>query len=204
MAAAALLSAAAGLAGCQYAPPPVTLSAAPPASLSRPATTLGGRPKAVPITCAVGVTELSDIRNDPGMIGVYMNKAVLAPTDRPAWLRALVTGLAERGVLPVLPGDPPVATAPSDITIVLEKAWITNIFADIGASVSFRVDEHAPGGTVTQMHFRGTRQKFTYWSQAENKFQRAIDLSASQALDAMAEHFHTLCKASGFVMPSGR
>ena len=127
------------------------------------------------------------------MIGVFLDKAVLAPADRMAWLRGMVLTLEQRGVHPVLPGDPQVATDLIGTKIYLEKAWITNTASDIGASVSFRVDELTGDQTVTQLHFRGTRQKFTYWSQADSKLQHAIDLAASQALDGMAVHFKTLC-----------
>ena len=129
------------------------------------------------------------------MIGVFFDKAVLAPADRMAWLRGMVLSLEQRGVHPVLPGDPPITTGLGGTKIYLEKAWITNTFSDIGASVSFRVDELASDQAVTQLHFRGTRQKFTYWSQADNKLQQAIDLAASQALDSMADHFKTNCAA---------
>lgn len=154
-----------------------------------PVATNGPTPE---IICRIEVTSLVDERLDPAIVGLFWNQAVKAPLDREAWLKEIIKSLALRGIEPVFTAD--TADAPMIKTgIALEKAWVNNVGADISSSVSFRTDETGPNGTIATNHFRGSRQKMTYFSAGEGKIQRGIDSAFEQALDQMAAHFLTRC-----------
>jgi hypothetical protein len=144
--------------------------------------------------CTVRVREIQDLRSDPGMIGVYMGKAVKAPEDRDLWLSNMLGQLRYFRVR-VLTADEALDETVPEVAVFLEKAWVTNAYADVAASVVLRADEVDAAGTVSQVRFRGTQQKTTYWTFGidEGKIQRGLDSASSMALEQLASHLISRC-----------
>lgn len=145
--------------------------------------------------CPVTVIALEDRRADPEMIGVFQRRAVKAPADRQAWLHGIVDALSRRGVQPAFVADPQGGEG-IQVSIALERAWVTNALNDIAVSVVFRVDEANAEAAAPPLRFRGNQQKITYFSGGEGKIQRGVDSAFAAALDAMAAHFRARCAAA--------
>ncbi|MES2903077.1 MAG: hypothetical protein V4696_02730 [Pseudomonadota bacterium] len=146
------------------------------------------------IACPVRIIALGDLRRSPEMVGVHDRRQILAPQDRAAWLRSIVTALNTRGISVSFEGDaaaPDASTAKVDLT----TAWITDTKVNISASAVFRMQVTNAGGASFDRSYRGGNSRMTYWTNGRPVLQQAIDVAFARALDAMAVDLLTSCKA---------
>lgn len=170
-------------------------SAAPqPAQLTatfkdRDAPRTGAKDKAS--RCTVDFVEIVDERRSPEMVGVIERRAVRAPTDVQAWMRAVLGGLAARGVEARFDATPAPGTPSARFT--LQTAWIQSTVVTYSASVVVRLQAEGGAGGAIDKSYRGRVARTAYWSGGTATLQSAVDGAFADALDAMAVDLKAMC-----------
>jgi hypothetical protein len=168
----------------------VSLAASPAFAAPKPAqltATFNERdpPKEKASGCKVNF-EIVDERRSPDLVGVIDRRAVRAPADVQAWMRAVLGGLTGRGV------DVEFAAAPStkSARFTLQTAWIQSTVSTYSASVVVRLQAE---GTALDRSYRGRVARTAYWSGGTGTLQSAVDGAFADALDEMAADLKVLC-----------
>ncbi len=148
--------------------------------------------------CTVNFTA-SDDRRDHDMAGVVGRVAVHSPTDSQAWMRAILGGLARRGVTPQFDSAAPDATAPSAgapaATFSLQMAWISPSGDTLSANVVVAVDATGADGHTLHQTYRGRKTKMN-WASGASEMQSVMDQAFSDVLTKMTPDLQTLCPAA--------
>ena len=180
--AAAALAASPGVA----APKPAQLT---PTFKDRDAPAAGTKAKTP--ACTVNF-EIVDERRSPDMVGVIERRAVRAPADVQAWMRAVLGGLTGRGVdVRFAAAEPGTRSA----RFTLQTAWIQSTVVTYSASVVVRLQAQGPAGSAVDRSYRGRVARTAYWSGGTGTLQSAVDGAFADALDEMAVDLKTLCAA---------
>ncbi|MGZ8284510.1 MAG: hypothetical protein ACXW27_16430 [Allosphingosinicella sp.] len=157
----------------------------------RDAPTPGTKGKAP--ACTVNFAEIVDERRSPELVGVIERRAVRAPADVQAWMRAVLGGLAARGVTAQFgaAGAPGTRSA----RFILQTAWIQSTVVTYSASVVVRLQAEGAAGSAIDRSYRGRVARTAYWSGGTGTLQSAVDGAFADALDSMAVDLKTLCTA---------
>jgi hypothetical protein len=142
-------------------------------------------------SCMVNFIELVDERRSPRLVGVIGQRAVLAPADTQKWMRAVLSGLANRGVAARF-GENPQGGSPT-ARFRLQTAWIDSKVETYSANVVVKIE--AQGATRIEQSYRGRVSRTSYWSGGSDTMQRAVDGAFASALDAMSADLKRLCPA---------
>lgn len=147
-----------------------------------------------PSACTVTVAALSDERRDPKTVGIVVDRAVQSPDDTQAWMRAIVGGLAARGVTPQFdtPAQPAGSAAPV-ARFGLKTVWLTPVNTDFSSDVIMSVDATAPDGRVLKKTYRG-QVTVLNWNSGVSEMQTAITRAFSDALNKMAPDLKAICQ----------
>jgi hypothetical protein len=141
--------------------------------------------------CAIAFT-LADERSSPQLAGVIGKRAVKAPADGGAWLRAVLAGFPRRGIAPQ--SDAAQGHAPS-VRLALRTAWIDSSVETYNATVVIAVHGEASDAAPVDRTYRGRASRTAYWSGGVDTLQSAIDGAFANALDQMAIDLKPLCGA---------
>lgn len=138
--------------------------------------------------CSVRFAEIVDARRSPDVLGVIDRRAVLAPKDFQAWMKAVLGGLAARGVTARFDPDPAAPNLPS-ARLALQIASIQSTVVTYSASVvvKLQVDGEA------ERTYRGRVARTAYWSGGTDTLQSAVDGAFADALDEMAVDLKAMC-----------
>jgi hypothetical protein len=148
-------------------------------------------PKKSP-ACVVHIASLTDERRAPEVVGVVDRRAVYAPKDIQAWLRAIVGGLQSRGIT-LEQTDAPVPAA-IEASFTLQTIWITESVINVMSTAVMKVQAKNGNGQTIDQFYRGNMLKTGYWSDGPGVIQASIDGAFSKVLDAAAKDFLKLCK----------
>ena len=140
--------------------------------------------------CAVRF-EIVDGRRSPEVLGVIDRRAVLAPKDFQAWMKAVLAGLTARGVTARL--EPDAAADIPSARLILQIASIQSTVVTYSASVVLKLE--LEGQAPLDRSYRGRVARTGYWGTGTDTFQSAIDGAFADALDEMAEDLKVLCTA---------
>lgn len=143
--------------------------------------------------CTVNFTEIVDERRSPEMVGVIERRAVRAPADVQTWMRAVLGGLAARGVDARF--DAAAAPGASSARFTLQTAWIQSTVVTYSASVVVRLQAEGSAGSPIDRSYRGRVVRTAYWSGGVGTLQSAVDGAFADALDSMAVDLKALCGA---------
>lgn len=144
-------------------------------------------------SCAVHFTDVVDERDSPEILGVIGRRGVLAPTDIPAWLHAVLLGLEARGIKPIMAGDGGASTSMPHAVFRLRIAWIDSTEVTYSANVSIRLSVGAAHGQSMDRDYRGRVSRTAYWSGGVDTLQSAIDGAFADALDDIAADLKPMC-----------
>lgn len=152
-----------------------------------------GETEAKAPACTVNFAEIVDERRSPELVGVIERRAVRAPADVQAWMRAVLGGLAARGVnakfeAAAAPGTP-------SARFTLQTAWIQSTVVTYSASVVVRLQAEGAAGGAIDKSYRGRVARTAYWSGGTGTLQSAVDGAFADALDAMAVDLKAVCGA---------
>jgi hypothetical protein len=145
--------------------------------------------------CEVRITEVTDARSSPEMLGVVRGRAVYAPQDTATWLHSIVEGLQPRGVTPLFGQDGPVS--PDDLTakVSLQIAWMTNTAENITSTAVLHVQAGRAGAPAIDKSYRGSGSRMTVMTGSPpEELQKGIDGAIGKALDSIATDLRQLCK----------
>ena len=145
--------------------------------------------------CTVNFVEILDERRSPELIGVVEKRAVRAPTDTQAWMKAVLGGLNRRGVK--VKFDPNAAVQPGVpiAKFMLQTAWIASSVVTNSANVVVKLEAQGESGKTLDQTYRGRASRTTYWSGGVDTLQRAVDGAFADALDTMAADLGKMCSA---------
>lgn len=146
-----------------------------------------------PFGCTIHFAEIVDGRRSPEMVGVIERRAVRAPTDVQAWMRAVLGGLAARGVNPRF--DAAAAPGVPSARFTLQTAWIQSTVVTYSASVVVRLRVEGAAGSAIDRSYRGRVARTAYWSGGVDTLQSAVDGAFADALNKMAVDLKSLCNA---------
>lgn len=141
--------------------------------------------------CTVNFAEIVDERRSPEMVGVIERRAVRAPTDVQAWMRAVLGGLKARGVDAQFGAAPAPGTRSARFT--LQTAWIQSTVVTYSASVVVRLQVEGAAGSAIDRSYRGRVARTAYWSGGTGTLQSAVDGAFADALDSMAVDLKAMC-----------
>ncbi len=168
--------------------------------------------------CTVVFTALSDDRRDPTIAGIADGRAVQSPEDTQAWMRAVIGGLARRGIIPVFDTSAAsVVIAPepvvSDVAMPaaigsdaagnarpvtakfgLQMVWIRPIIESVSANVAVTIDASGADGRIVHQTYRGQSVNIN-WVGGAYELQDAIDEAFADALNKMSPDLRQLCPA---------
>ena len=150
------------------------------------------RPDAKASACTINF-EIVDERRSPDMVGVIERRAVRAPADVQAWMRAVLGGLTVRGVSPRF--DAAAAPGTPSARFTLQTAWIQSTVVTYSASVVVRLQAEGGTGPAIDKSYRGRVARTAYWSGGTATLQSAVDGAFADALDAMAVDLKAMCGA---------
>lgn len=148
-------------------------------------------PNGKPSGCTVNFAEIVDERRSPEMVGVIERRAVRAPADVQAWMRAVLGGLPARGVDVRFDAAAAPGTTPARFT--LQTAWIQSTVVTYSASVVVRLQAEGAAGGAIDKSYRGRVARTAYWSGGTGTLQSAVDGAFADALDAMAVDLKAVC-----------
>ena len=149
--------------------------------------------RGTPSRCTVNFAEIVDERRSPETLGVVERRAVRAPTDVQAWMRAVLGGLTARGVN--VQFDAPAAPGARSARFTLQTAWIQSTPVTYSASVVVRLQVEGSADSAIDRSYRGRVARTTYWSGGVGTLQSAVDGAFADALDLIAEDLKILCAA---------
>jgi len=172
----------------------VTLAASAASAAPKPAqltATFDERdpPKEKASGCRVNF-EIVDGRRSPDLVGVIDRRAIRAPADVQAWMRAVLGGLAARGVDVQFAAAAP---GTKSARFTLQTAWIQSTVSTYSASVVVRLQAEGAAGAAVDRSYRGRVARTAYWSGGTGTLQSAVDGAFADALDEMAVDLKTLC-----------
>jgi hypothetical protein len=178
---------------------PVSASAAPaPARLTATFKDRDGPrvdPGARLPACTINFADIADSRSSPDIVGVIDRRAIHAPDDFQAWMKAVLGGLFARGVgIRFEPGAPAAPELPS-ARFTLQTAWIQSTVVTYSANVVIRLEAENIAGAKIDDSIRGRVARTAYWSGGRDTFQSAVDGAFADALDKMAVELKTICAA---------
>lgn len=142
--------------------------------------------------CAVTVAAVADLRRDTRTVGVVEPISVQSPDDTQAWMRAIASGLAARGVTPQFDAPVPSAAAPV-VKLGLKSVWITPVNTAFSSDVVMSVDAVAADGRTLKKSYRGQITVIN-WAGGAGEVQNAITRAFSDALNKMAPDLKALCQ----------
>jgi hypothetical protein len=145
-----------------------------------------------PSSCSVNFAEIRDERRSPDLVGVVNRRAVRAPADTQAWMRAVLSGLEARGVKVGFRPDA-VGAGLSTARLILQTAWIAGGEVTYSGNVVVKLEARAEGGRTIDQIYRGRASRTAYWSGGADTLQSAVDGAFADALDAMAADLRNLC-----------
>jgi hypothetical protein len=149
--------------------------------------------RGVPFGCTISFAEIVDERSSPALVGVIERRAVRAPTDVQAWMRAVLGGLAARGVTARFDAAP--APGIPSARFTLQTAWIQSTVVTYSASVVVRLQAQGAAGSAIDRSYRGRVARTAYWSGGTGTLQSAVDGAFADALDKMAVDLKAMCNA---------
>ena len=141
-------------------------------------------------SCAVRF-EIVDGRRSPDVLGVIDRRAVLAPKDFQAWMKAVLGGLTARGVTARL--EPDAAADLPSARLTLQIASIQSTVVTYSASVVLKLE--LSGAAPLDRSYRGRVARTAYWGGGTDTLQSAVDGAFADALDEMAVDLKGLCTA---------
>lgn len=145
--------------------------------------------------CTIHVAEIVDERRSPDVLGVINRRAVLAPKDVQAWMKAVLGGLTARGVTAIYEPDGAAVPQIPSARFTLQTAWIQSTVVTYSASVVVKLKAEGPAGAAVDQSYRGRVARTAYWSGGTDTLQSAIDGAFADALDMMAVDLKSLCTA---------
>ncbi len=148
-------------------------------------------PAGKPSGCTVNFAEIVDERRSPDLVGVIERRAVRAPADVQAWMRAVLGGLIARGVDVRFDSAAAPGTIPARFT--LQTAWMQSTVSTYSASVVVRLQAEGSAGAAIDRSYRGRVARTSYWSGGTATLQSAVDGAFADALDAMAADLKAAC-----------
>ena len=135
---------------------------------------------------------MTDNRRSPELAGVIWKRAVVAPADAKAWLRAVIGGLTARGVIAQFD-----APATVNAQFSLQTAWITDSADNFNANVVLHLRAQVQGSERSiDQTYRGRAVRTAYWSGGVDTMQSAVDGAFADALNRMAPDLKVLCEKS--------
>ena len=190
------LSAAVLFAGCAAAVP--ALAAPQPAQLTptfkdRDGPSGSSAKDAPP--CGLQFIEIADARRSPDVLGVIDRRAVLAPKDFQAWMKAVLGGLTARGVTAWIEGDASGVPGTRPARLTLQIASIQSTVVTYSASVVLKLEIEAGSDEKFERSYRGRVARTAYWSGGTDTLQSAVDGAFADALDEMATDLKGMCTA---------
>lgn len=150
--------------------------------------------KPVVAVCSVTFVELTDERRFPDIVGVIGTRAIKSPPDREAWLRAVLTGLAARGVSPQFGANADPQSA-ATANVRLQLAGINASVNTYTANVVIQVEAKRSNGHALSRVYRGRSARTAFWSGGSETMQSVIDGAFAAALNAIAPDLKQLCRA---------
>lgn len=149
--------------------------------------------RGIPSGCAIHFAEIVDERRSPEMIGVIERRAVRAPADVQAWMRAVLGGLKARGVDARF--DSAAGPGLPSARFTLQTAWIQSTVVTYSASIVVRLQAQGAAGSAIDKSYRGRVARTAYWSGGTDTLQSAVDGAFADALNAMAADLKAMCNA---------
>ncbi len=151
--------------------------------------------------CAVNITELSDPRRAPDVLGMMGNRAIVAPADREAWLRSVFeVGLHARGFAATFTTPDASAATPDanagDALIVrvsVRSIWLSTVGMNKTAAAVLHVAA-SRGSQTHEADYRGD-VVLANWAGTQTEFNGALERAFARALDAIAVDLRPLCAA---------
>jgi hypothetical protein len=153
-------------------------------------------PGARPPACTINFADIADARSSPDIVGVIDRRAVHAPEDVQAWMKAVLGGLVARGV--GVRFEPGAAAAPDmpSARFTLQTAWIQSTVVTYSANVVVHLQAENAAGAKIDNSIRGRVARTAYWSGGRDTLQSAVDGAFADALDKMAVELKGLCGGS--------
>lgn len=143
--------------------------------------------------CRFAIPPIDDLRENPELVGVLGRRKLLAPDDRAAWLRSILSGLPARGVDLKILSDFDRETDDRDPAgLILRSAWIDYYRGGFTAVVVFELTLGKPSSAGTKIiRGRSTTTDFLgdIRSRAEDSFRRSV----AKALDEIAATMLASC-----------
>ncbi len=143
--------------------------------------------------CPINFIEIADARTSPQLVGVVDQRAVQAPTDTRAWLRAVLNGLRARGIRPLYDGDVSSAATVPAIKFSLGTAWIGQSAGGYNGNVVISLTSTGTGSGAFSKVYRGRVTRTDYWSSGDDRMQSTIDGAFANALDLIAVDLKLMC-----------
>lgn len=146
-----------------------------------------------PPTCVLNVVELSDVRRDPQMVGLWRS-AIKAPVDRAAWLRSVIqTGFRARGFQTSF-GPSEAAPDAVQVKIALRSIWLKPIATNKTGSVIMRMSA-GRGSLGPERFYRADVTNVNWWG-SQSEFNDLSNLIFARVLDSMTVDLRPLCPGS--------
>lgn len=144
-----------------------------------------------PAGCELDVTQITDSRPDPSVMGRLGPRIVKAPSNPQQWIRNLLAGLNVYGIEVqfAAPPSPPQLSA----AVVLRTAWVSSIATAKTGNVVLSVRYERPGGLVKETLYRGAESDVN-WNSSSDEIQGMIDSALDQIVDAIGRDVSELCR----------
>ena len=146
------------------------------------------------LPCAVYISDISDTRRTPEVLGVVAGRALYAPKDSRAWLRSILSGLDARGVTTRFESDAKSPSPQLAAKVTLMTAWVTDTNVNKNANVVIHASLTLPGYAPLERDYRGDLSNAN-WNSTALELQHVLDGAFGLALNAMAADFRQLCAA---------
>lgn len=170
-------------------------AAGTPVTVSSPtAHTPAHAPEAV--ACPVRVVEIVDDRMDPKTLGEVGGRPVRAPADANAWLRDVISGLQQYGVVVQFGEETPAPARVIDARAELKTAWVASVTTAKTASVVLTVQYLRADTLLKAVDYRGSVSSVN-WNSSTGEIQNMLDDAFGQVLRQVTTDVRALCAQTG-------
>jgi len=140
--------------------------------------------------CKFVVSEISDLRRDPSVIGMLGPRVIRGPDDPSQWIHNVLEGLRSYGF--------DVSFRSAEISHVLtasvaiENVWVSSMATAKTGNVTLLVRYARDEIPFKEVHYRGAESEVN-WFNSSDEIQGMIDEALAQILEAMSHDLGDLC-----------
>jgi hypothetical protein len=164
-----------------------------PKAPSPPNGTAAPVPAAVPISCKLGIADLTDERVPADFMGSFFDQPFHPPQDRKAWLRSMAEGLKTRGVDVAFRTDSaPLPAGYAPVTLALKTGWVDYNNGGFSATVVFRLTSK-DSARPFEKNYRGSFWRTLFMASVGGRSTDAVNGAVAIALDKIAADMKLFC-----------